>query len=65
MVMDKKNEDKALLEMKMAMNISSPFILNASYAYIDNKDLVLALRMMPGGASRAHTHSHCGAESTL
>ena len=29
--------------------ITSPFILNASYAYIDNKDLVLALRMMPGG----------------
>ncbi|KAL1495906.1 hypothetical protein AB1Y20_014549 [Prymnesium parvum] len=49
MIMDKKNEDKVILERHMAMQIHSPFVLNASYAYIDNKDLVLALKMMPGG----------------
>ena len=39
----------ALLELKIASEVVSPFILDCSYAYVEGKDLILALRMLPGG----------------
>jgi hypothetical protein len=50
MVMEKSSQAaRVLLELKIASTIFSPFILDCPYAYIDDKDLVLALRMLPGG----------------
>ena len=49
MILEKKHAERALLELKIASSIFSPFILDCPYAYIDGKDLVLALRMLPGG----------------
>ena len=49
MVMEKKHADRALLELKIAATIVSPFIVGSPYAFIDGKDLVLALAMLPGG----------------
>jgi serine/threonine protein kinase len=49
MIMEKKHADRALLELQIASEVTSPFILDCPYAYVDGKDLVLALRMLPGG----------------
>ena len=46
---EKKHVTMALLEWKITTTLRSPFILDCSYAYVDDKDLVLALRMMVGG----------------
>ena len=78
MIMEKKHEERALLELKIASTIFSPFILDCPYAYIDGKDLVLALRMLPGGdlghcappsamlcAAAASPHAHAGVRKPL
>ena len=49
MVVDKKHADRALLELKIASTMTSPFIVGCPYAFVDGKDLVLALAMLPGG----------------
>mmetsp|Transcript_42697 Transcript_42697/g.106265 ORF Transcript_42697/g.106265 Transcript_42697/m.106265 type:complete len:645 (-) Transcript_42697:500-2434(-) len=49
-VVKKRSMHKIHLEKRIAMEVLSPFIVNASYAFMDQKDFVLALRMMPGGA---------------
>ena len=49
MVVEKKQAERALLELQIASTLVSPFILDCPYAYIDGKDLVIALRMLPGG----------------
>ena len=49
MVTEKKHSERALLELRIASEISSPFILDAAYSYIEGKDLIIALRMLPGG----------------
>ena len=54
MVLDKKHADRANLELKIASEIISPFIVDCPYAYIDGKDLVLTLRMLPGKWRRAN-----------
>lgn len=49
MILEKNHAARALLELKIASTIFSPFIIDCPYAYIDGKDLVLALRMLSGG----------------
>uniref|UniRef100_A0A7S4F4H9 Protein kinase domain-containing protein n=1 Tax=Chrysotila carterae TaxID=13221 RepID=A0A7S4F4H9_CHRCT len=49
MVMGKDHVDKILTEWRVHTAVHSRFVLECLYSYVDDKDLVLALRLMPGG----------------
>jgi len=53
-VIDKSMHVAALLERRVLCELHSRFVLDALYAFHDDKNLVLALRIMPGGDVHFH-----------